>query len=56
MMKVKQKAHWWIDMLLFFGFLVAFFLSLTGVELHQWVGILGGVLVTYHLLVYQQFR
>ncbi|OGO66758.1 MAG: hypothetical protein A2029_03155 [Chloroflexi bacterium RBG_19FT_COMBO_47_9] len=52
MMKIKQKAHWWIDMLLFFGFLVAFFLSLTGVELHQWVGILGGVLVTYHLLVH----
>lgn len=52
MMKIKQKAHWWIDMLLFFGFLVAFFLSLTGIELHQWVGIFGGLLAAYHLLVH----
>ena len=51
-MKTKQKTYWWIDMVLFLGFLVAFFLSLTGVELHQWVGIFGGLLAIYHLLAH----
>ena len=51
-MKTKRKTCWWIDMLLFLGFLVAFFLSLTGVELHQWIGIFGGLLATYHLLTH----
>ena len=51
-MKTKQKMYWWIDIVLFLGFLVAFFLSLTGIELHQWVGILGGLLAIYHLLVH----
>jgi hypothetical protein len=51
-MKTKQKTYWWIDMLLFIGFLVAFFLSLTGVELHQWIGIFGGLLAAYHLLAH----
>ena len=39
-------------MLLFLGFLVAFFLSFTGVELHQWIGIFGGLLAAYHLLAH----
>jgi hypothetical protein len=51
-MKTKQKTFWWVDMVLFVGFLVAFFLSITGVELHQWVGIFGGLLATYHLLAH----
>jgi hypothetical protein len=28
-------------MVLFGGFLVAFFLSLTGIDLHQWIGVFG---------------
>jgi hypothetical protein len=52
MMKTKQKTSWWIDIVLFVGFLVAFFLSLTGVELHEWVGIFGGLLAGYHLLAH----
>jgi len=44
MMKTKQKTYWWIDILLFTGFLLAFFLSFTGIELHQWIGVFGGLL------------
>jgi hypothetical protein len=54
-MKAKQKAYWWIDVALFLGFLVAFFLSFTGVELHQWIGILGGLLAGYHLLAHREW-
>lgn len=39
-------------MLMFLGFLVAFFLSFTGVELHQWIGIFGGLMAAYHLLAH----
>jgi hypothetical protein len=46
-MKVKQKTYWWVDMVLFGGFLVAFFLSLTGVDLHQWIGVFGVLLASY---------
>jgi hypothetical protein len=52
MMKAKQKTYGWIDMVLFLGFLVAFFLSLTGVELHQWIGIFCWLLAIYHLLAH----
>ena len=51
-MKTKQKAYWWVDLVLFVGFLAAFFLSFTGVELHQWIGFLGGLLAIYHLLAH----
>jgi len=37
---------------LFSGFIVAFFLSFTGVELHQWIGVFGGLLAAYHLLIH----
>jgi hypothetical protein len=52
MMKTKQKTYWWIDILLFTGFLLAFFLSFTGIELHQWIGVFGGLLALYHLLIH----
>jgi hypothetical protein len=51
-MRTKQKTYWWVDIVLFFGFVVAFFLSFTGVELHQWIGIFGGLLAAYHLLIH----
>jgi len=34
---------------LFAGFLALFFLDLTGVKLHQWLGIAGGFVAAYHL-------
>jgi hypothetical protein len=55
MMKTKQKTYWWIDILLFTGFLLAFFLSFTGIELHQWIGVFGGLLALYHLLVHSDW-
>ena len=54
-MKIKQKTSWWVDTVLFIGFLAAFFLSFTGVELHQWIGVFGGILCLYHLLVHRDW-
>ncbi len=44
-----QKTNWWLDALLFAGFLATFFLDITGVELHQWIGIGLGILLMVHL-------
>lgn len=48
--KSKQTTNWWIDILLFAGFILTFFLDLTGLELHQWLGVLAGALAGWHLL------
>jgi len=49
-MNTKQKTRGWVDAVLFAGFIATFFLDLTGVELHQWIGVFGGTLALYHLL------
>lgn len=48
----KQKRNWLIDAGLFFGFLLTFFLDLTGLGGHQWLGIAVGTLALYHLWVH----
>lgn len=48
-MNKKLTLTWLVDATLFAGFLVAFFLDLTGLELHQWIGIAAGALAIYHL-------
>ena len=49
-MKQKtQTMHWIIDAALLFGFLLAFFLDLTGLAVHQWLGVALGALAVYHL-------
>ena len=48
----KQKHHWLIDAALFSGFLLSFWLELTGVELHQWLGAAIGVVAGYHLFTH----
>jgi hypothetical protein len=48
-MFTDQKGKWWMDVILFAGFILAFFLDLTGVGLHQWIGLLIGGLAVYHL-------
>jgi len=48
----KQKSNWLVDAGLLTGFLVAFFLDLTGVAVHQWLGISIGFFCGYHLLVH----
>jgi len=51
-MNTGQKTKWWVDAALFTGFIVAFFLDLTGTGLHQWIGIAGGALAIYHLVTH----
>jgi hypothetical protein len=51
-MITSQKAKWWLDAALFSIFSVAFFLDLTGLPLHQWVGLFGGLLAAYHLVTH----
>lgn len=46
-MNAKRKL--WLDVVLFAGFLAAFFLDLTGVIVHQWLGIAVGLFSAYHL-------
>jgi hypothetical protein len=44
----KQTKNWWIDALMFIGYLLCFYLDLTGVIGHQWLGVGIGVLVFLH--------
>ena len=45
----RQRTNWIIDAVLLCGFLMSFYLDLTGLPLHQWLGIGVGLLATYHL-------
>jgi hypothetical protein len=51
-MSTKHTHNWLIDAALFIGLIAAFFLDFTGIELHQWIGVAGGALATYHLLAH----
>lgn len=46
------KNKWWLDVILFAGFLAAFFLDLTGLALHQWIGLAVGMFALYHLVTH----
>jgi hypothetical protein len=48
----KQKHNWLIDAALFVAFLLSFWLELTGVALHQWLGVAIGAVGGYHLLTH----
>jgi len=49
-MKVnKQYKNWWIDMLMLVGFLFCFYLDLTGVVGHEWLGLGVTLLTAFHL-------
>jgi hypothetical protein len=48
----KQLSKWIVDAGLLIGFLVAFFLDLTGVDGHQWLGIALAGLAGYHLITH----
>jgi hypothetical protein len=45
-----QKTNWWLDAILFLGFIVTYLMDITGVVLHQWIGILVAILVLVHLV------
>jgi hypothetical protein len=51
-MKQTQQKRWLIDAALFTGFLICFFMNLTGVSLHQWLGIAAGLVALYHLVTH----
>lgn len=48
----SQKTNWWLDAILYAGFLALFFLDLTGVDLHQWLGLTIGILALVHLVLH----
>lgn len=48
----KQKRNWLLDAVLFGGFLLALWLDLTGLAIHQWLGIAVGALALHHLTVH----
>jgi len=48
----RQRRNWVIDAVLFVGFMVCMFLELTGIEMHQWLGVSLTLLAGYHLLVH----
>jgi hypothetical protein len=45
----RQKKNWWVDAVLFIGFIAAFYLEWSGIELHQWLGVGVTALAAYHL-------
>lgn len=51
-MSKNSKTKWWVGATLFGGFLLTFFMDLTGLALHQWLGVFVGVLILYHLLTH----
>lgn len=51
-MQKKQKNNWIVAVVLFGGFLLALWLDLTGVQVHQWLGVGLAALATYHLAVH----
>mgnify|MGYP001129233380 FL=1 len=54
-MNTKHASNWLIDAALFIGLIAAFFLDLTGIELHQWIGVGIGAIALYHLLAHWQW-
>jgi hypothetical protein len=51
-MSKNNKTKWWLGAILFGEFLLTFFMNLTGLALHQWLGIFIGILILYHLLTH----
>ena len=48
----QGKRNWLIDAFLFVGFLLTFFLDLTGLTIHQWLGVGVGFFALYHILAH----
>ena len=48
----NQQTNWWIDAILFICFIVTFLMGLTGLELHQWIGIAIGAIILVYLRVH----
>jgi hypothetical protein len=50
--KTLPKTHWLIDLGLMVGFLAAFYVNLTGIGLHQWLGVAVTILALVHLILH----
>lgn len=46
----NQKTNWLLDVLILTGFLVSFFLNLTGLAVHQWLGVAVFLGIVLHLV------
>jgi hypothetical protein len=51
-MKVHTRTKWMVDVGLCIAFLASFLLDLTGLELHQWIGVAASGLAAYHLVAH----
>ncbi len=49
MARTKQTSKWIVDLVLLVVFLVEFYMDLTGVALHQWMGVTLAAAILYHL-------
>lgn len=54
-MKSSPIAKWIVDAALLLGYCVAIWLDLTGLALHQWLGVGVSLLAGYHLLTHQDW-
>lgn len=54
MNKIQQK-RWLVDVALFAVFIACFFLDVTGMALHQWLGIIAGLVAAYHLVSHRSW-
>lgn len=48
----KNKSNWWIDLALSGLFWISFFPDLTGLALHEWLGIAAIALAVWHLIAH----
>ncbi|HAJ34502.1 MAG TPA: hypothetical protein DCL15_02245 [Chloroflexi bacterium] len=48
----ETLKNFWLDIVLFFAFIIDWNLRFTGLAIHEWLGIGLGVLLVYHLLVH----
>lgn len=46
----NQKSNWLLDIVILLGFLVSFFLNLTGLAFHQWLGVAVFLAIMFHLV------
>jgi hypothetical protein len=46
----NHKFNWILDFLILAGFLISFFIDLTGLEVHQWLGVAVFILIVLHLI------
>lgn len=48
----KTKTNWILDVVLFFAFVIAFWLDLTGLSVHQWLGVTIGAVIGLHMILH----